>query len=190
MAVAIGYKLMREKNGRLYPLYVFAEKEIPVGVWLKAEEGPRTESGKVSSRLGELAFRPGWHVNDLPYVTHIYSVHEGKSWLKDGCVWCRVEYGTDADYSEEAKAAGWRNGKWSASRAYLRRVPEGGFYRYRTNPQMYGEWAIAGEMRILGVLSDEEAERICRENGLDPLTRYRKVKGGRARNRNDESGDA
>ena len=171
---AVGYKLLRRKGGKLYPLYVLADEEIPVGEWLIAEEGPQTESGKVKSKLGELAFRPGWHVNDLPYVEHIYSMHDGRKYMKDGCVWCEVEYGTDVDYSKEAEKAGWKNGKWSATRAYLKKVPVGGFYRYKTSPHMFGEWAIAGEMRIVRVLEDEEAERICIENGLNPLRRYRK----------------
>lgn len=190
MATAVGYKLMRMKDGRLYPLYVLADEEIPVGTWLKAEEGPRTDSGKVKSRLGELAFRPGWHVSDLPHATHIYSRHEGGKWLKDGCVWCEVEYGTDRDYSEEAREAGFRNGKWNAARAYLKKVPKGGCYRYRTNPTMFGDWAIAGEMRISRILSDEEAAEICRRNGVEPLPRYEgrgssKKKG----KRNDEGGN-
>ena len=170
--MATGYKLFRMKKGKLYPLYVLADEPLPVGEWLEAKAGERTQSGKVKSRLGELAFRPGWHINDLPYVEHIYSVHDGKKYLKDGCVWCEVEYLTDRDYSKEAFDAGWKNGKWSAVRAYLDRVPEGGCYRYRTSPAMFGEWAIAGSMKIVRIVDDEEVVKICEDRGLSPLRRW------------------
>lgn len=51
--MAIGYKLFRTKNGKLYPLYVLANKETPVGKWIEAECGEMSENGKVKSRLGE-----------------------------------------------------------------------------------------------------------------------------------------
>lgn len=168
-----GYKLFRKKDEKLYPLYVLATKETPIGVWLEAESGPRTDKGKVKSRLGELAYRPGWHINDgLPYVNHIYSAHDGKKYLKDGCVWCEVEYKTDHCYSAEAREAGWKNGKWSAVRAQLDYVPVGGYYKYKTNPNMDGAWVIAGEMKVIREMTDEEVTRICKENGYEPLARW------------------
>ena len=173
MKTQIGYKLFRQNGGKLYPLYVLANKETPMGVWLKAESGIRTERGKVKSKLGELAYRPGWHINDgLPYVNHIYSVHDGKKYLKDGCVWCEVEYRTEKSYQEEARENGWRAGKWSATRAQLDHVPVGGYYKYKTNPNMDGAWVIAGEMRVNRVMTDEEVVEICRKNGYEPLVRF------------------
>lgn len=62
--MAIGYKLFRTKNGKLYPLYVLTNKETPVGKWIEAECGEMSENGKVKSKLGELAYRAGWHLND------------------------------------------------------------------------------------------------------------------------------
>lgn len=173
--MAIGYKLFRKKNGKLYPLYVLADKETPVGVYLEAEAGPETDSGKVKSKLGDLAFRPGWHINDLPYVEHIYSIHNGRHYLKDGCVWCEVAYSDEVDYANEAYEAGWKNGKWSAGRAFLHKVPKNGCYRYKTNPQMFGEWAIAGKMKIIRELFDEEVYRVCEEHGLTSLRRYERA---------------
>ena len=41
--MAIGYKLFRTKNGKLYPLYVLANKETPVGEWIEAECGEMSE---------------------------------------------------------------------------------------------------------------------------------------------------
>ena len=61
----ITYKLFRLKHGKLYPLYVNANKPTPLGIWLVAEVGERTPDGKVKSRLGKLAYRPGWHSGDM-----------------------------------------------------------------------------------------------------------------------------
>lgn len=171
--MATGYKLFKQKNGKLYPLYVLANEETPIGVWLDAKSGPRTKKGKVKSRLGELAYRPGWHINDgLPYVNHIYTIHNGERYLKDGCVWCEVEYRTDCSYEEEANAAGWKNGKWSPVRAQLDYLPKDGYYRYKTNPNMDGAWIIAGEMRVVRVMDDNEVEQICKANGYKALKRW------------------
>lgn len=171
--MAIGYKLFRLKHGKLYPLYVLANEETPIGVWLEAQSGPRTNRGKVKSRLGELAYRPGWHINDgLPYVNHIYSIHNGKKYLKDGCVWCEVEYKTDRCYSKEARDAGWRGGLWSSTRAQLDYIPKNGYYRFKTNPNMDGAWIIAGEMKVNRIMDDDEVVRICKANGYESLRRW------------------
>ena len=173
MATAIGYKLFRQKNGKLYPLYVLANEETPMNVWLDAKSGPRTDRGKVKSKLGELAYRPGWHINDgLPYVNHIYTMHNGQKYLKDGCVWCEVEYKTDKSYEEEARLAGFKNGKFSPVRAQLPYIPKNGYYRYKTSPQMDGAWIIAGEIKVNRILSDAEVEEICKANGYEALKRY------------------
>ena len=175
----IGYKLFRTKKtepGKLFPLYVFADKEMPIGEWMKAEEGPMTANAKVKSLLGELAYRPGWHINDkVPYVTHIYSVHNGEHYLRDDCIWCEVEYDDSINYQDEANQNGWhKNGKFVARDAYLKKIPENGYYRYKTNPNMYGEWIIAGNMKINRIMTDAEAEEMCEKEGLIPLKRYQK----------------
>lgn len=73
MHAAKGYKLFRKAKDQLYPLYVLADKPTHVGIWLDAENGVMTNEGKVKSKLGALAYRPGWHINDIaPYVEHIY----------------------------------------------------------------------------------------------------------------------
>ena len=73
--MGIGYKLFKVKasqKGKLFPLYVLADKETPIGVWLKAEEGTKSSDGShVKSKLGDLCYRPGWHLSDYPLATHI-----------------------------------------------------------------------------------------------------------------------
>lgn len=164
-----GYKLFRIKNGDLYPLYVDANEVVPVGVWLDAKEGELAKDGKhVKSKLGALAYRPGWHLNDVaPYVEHIGKRGEdGKLHRREDTVWAEVEYSDNINYQLEANAAGTKNGKFIPRDAYLKRVPVDGYYRYKTNPKMYGDWIIAGKIKVKRILSESEVEHICRANGI------------------------
>ena len=168
-----GYKLFRiDRNGNLHPLFVKANEIIPIGVWLEAECGEQTESGKVKSKLGELAYRPGWHINDeVPYVEHIYSMHDGKKTLKDGCVWAEVEY-NEKSYQDEANLAGTnKKGIVIPKNAQLKKIPKGGYYKYKTSPNMYGAWVISGEMKVNRILDDEEVYELCEKVGLKSLRR-------------------
>ena len=92
----IGYKLFKVKKkypGQLFPLYVLTEEPVPIGVWLDAKEGPRTVTGKVKSKLGELAFRPGWHLSDIPLAIHIGIKEDGViKYMHDDEVWCECEF--------------------------------------------------------------------------------------------------
>lgn len=176
----VGYKLFMTKKtrpGKLFPLYVYADRPVQPGVWLDAEEGPEDGSGGVKSRLGRLCFRPGWHINEgCPYATHIYSTHNGRKYRKDGTVWCEVRYSDAVDYQAEADRNGIHpNGKFVERDAYIKHIPENGFYRYRTSPQMYGQWIIAGKMKIIRILDDTEVERLCKNRGLVPLPVYRGI---------------
>jgi len=161
MSAAKAYKLFRRaKGGGLRPLYVLSSEEIPLGVWLPAKRGPLSGDGAhVASRLGPLAFRPGWHLCELPLADHIgRRAPDGSGRLLQApdTVWAEVEYGTDADYGPEAGPRG------------LPKVPEGGFYRFRTNPKAKVGWIIAGEIRVLRALSAEEVADACRAAGLEP----------------------
>ena len=97
-------------------------------------------------------------------------MHDGKKYQKDSTVWAEVEYSDEIDYQPEADKAG-RNkkGKIIRKNACLRHIPENGCYRYKTSPSMYGEWIIAGQMKITRILSNEEVKEICRAHGLEPL---------------------
>ena len=110
--MAKAYKLFRIKRnepGKIFPLFVNADKEIPMNVWIAAECGERTQNGKVKSKLGPLAFRPGYHLNaDMPYVTHIgIKGNSGKiEYLNPDHVWCEVEYSDEINYQDEANRNG------------------------------------------------------------------------------------
>lgn len=170
-----GYKLFRIKNGNLYPLYVDANEIVPIGVWLDAKEGELAEDGKhVKSKLGALAYRPGWHLNDsAPYVDHIYKRNKnGIKCRRPNTVWAEVEYSDNINYQAEANAAGTVNGVLHKRDAQLKHVPVDGYYRYKTSPNMFGEWIIAGAIKVDRILSETEVNNRCNEFGLTPLPLY------------------
>ena len=151
-----------DKSGLLHPLFVDTKRTIPLGVWLKAEEGPKNENGKVISKLGPLAYRPGWHLSKAPYAPHIGLRENGKvKYMKPNTVWAKCRIYDEIDYTAEAKQNGWVNGKFSAQRACLHHIPKYGYYEYNTNPNAFGIWYIAEFIIVDGILSDEEVEDIC-----------------------------
>lgn len=173
------YKLFRIKKtepGKIFPLFVDADNETPIGEWVDAKCGEQTDKGKVKSKLGELCFRPGWHLSaDMPYVQHIGV--KGSSgeieFLNPNHVWCEVEYSTEINYQDVANQNGInKNGILIPKNAFLTYVPKNGYYKYKTNPNMYGEWIIAGAIKVTRVLSDEEVKQICNEHGVEPLPRF------------------
>ena len=159
----IAYKQFRmDKSGNLHPLFVYATDTIPTGIWLKAKPGPRTATGKVKSKLGPLAYRPGWHLSEAPFAPHI-GVREGGKirYMRPDTVWAMCEIDATNDYSLEAQANGMKNGKLIAQKACLDKLPENGFYWYNTNPNCFGNWLITDKIKVIKVLTDDEVEEIC-----------------------------
>lgn len=161
------YKLFRLKQGKLYPLYVDANTPVPLGVWLEAKEGQRASSGKVKSRLGELAFRPGWHSCDMPVALHI-GKKKNKSDAKPSYrpaeqVWCECEVHSNVDYSAEVGKRG------------LPFIPINGGYWFKTNPNMLGRWFISGEIKVNKILTDYEVNIINKKDGVFDLPREKLV---------------
>mgnify|MGYP006279565031 CR=1 FL=1 len=186
------YKLFKtDAEGNLFPLFVNANKPVPMGEWLKAEAGPLTERGKVKSKIGELAYRPGWHSGEFPVATHIggKSSNEltGPDFRPSDQVWAEVEHPADVDWQSiaNARARIGKSGKPVASTAHITdQIPFGGNYRYRTNENMTGDWYISGDMKVNRVLPDEEVMRINEESGIFDLPRFqpldKKAEGGLA----------
>jgi len=171
----VAYKLFSVKNnekGKLYPLFVLTNKDTPLKKWVKAECGERI-GDKVKSKIGLLAFRPAWHLSDIPLAVHIGIKDEnGKiKYMNPKHVWCEVIYKNEIDYQELANANGMINGKFVPKKAYLDYVPVNGSYRYKTSPNQLGEWIMAGDIYINRVLSDEEVRNILIEKGYEPMYR-------------------
>jgi hypothetical protein len=144
--------------------------------WIPAKEGPMTEKGKVKSKLGQLCYRPGWHLSDIPLATHIGIKVDGViKYMHSDEVWCEVEYSDHVDYTNVVTENGTVNGKLIPKKAYMTDIPVDGFYRYKTNPNMTGDWIIAGAIKVNRILSDEEVSEICKKNGYEALPRMKNV---------------
>lgn len=186
----IAYKVFYVKDGKLYPPMVANPdgEDTPMGVWLNADVGtsaPPSKTGRAQVKAGgkgtqggsgSLAFRPGWHLGDLPRASQFDRVNPetGKKELfPENFVWAEVEYAKDVDYQEEAMSYGYtENGKFRHSYAGLPRLPENGYYRYRTNPNPDTvPWVITGAMKVNRLLSDAEVNEILEKNGVAPVHR-------------------
>ena len=161
------YKLFNMKGGKLYPLYVFAKKPLPMKQWIEAEEGEKDANGKVKSGIGGLAYRPGYHACEFPIALHIGGKTSASlkkpNYRKDNQVWAEVEFDASVDYSKEIEA--------SKKKCITDRVPVNGVYYFQTNPNAVCRWLIGGTMRINKILSDEEVKQINGKVGLADLPR-------------------
>lgn len=174
------YKLFRVgKDKKLYPLFVNADQPVRIGEWQVAEMGQNNpKTGKVKSKIGDLAYRAGWHASDLPMALHIGAKSDSKLKKPDlrrpDQVWAEVELADDYNWSEVAKerAEYNRDGTIKARTAHIvDQVPYNGHYRYKTNPNMQGEWLIGGQMKVNRVLSPTEVKNINDNFGLADLRR-------------------
>jgi len=183
---AKAYKLFNQKDGNLYPLFVDAKEPVPVGQWLKAKAGELTGGGKVKSKIGELAYRPGWHAGDLPIATHIGAKSHGNKKLPPDTrrseeVWAEIEMADDVDWQKIAneRARITKKGTPDPKTAHITdQVPLGGHYRYKTNPNMTGNWLIGGDMRVNRILDDDEVKMINDAAGVSDLPRRDGYAGG------------
>ena len=170
----IAYKVFFVKDGKLYPPMVNPTGEdTPIGVWLDAENGvsagqsktgrPKVKAGGKGTQGGggTLSYRPGWHLGDIPRASQFDrtdpATGESSLFPKD-FVWGEVEYAADRDYQDEAMSYGkTASGGFINSYAGLPRVPEDGFYRYRTNPRPDTvPWIITGAIKVKRILGDSD----------------------------------
>lgn len=185
----IGYKVFVLKDGKLYPPMVANPngEATPVGVWLDADAAPiagQSKTGRSQVKAGgkgtqggsgKLAYRPGWHLGEIPYALQFARKDENgeRTLFPANFVWAEVEYSNDVDYQEEAMSYGYnKNGKFQHSYAGLPRVPENGAYRYRTNPNPEtDEWIISGAMKVNRLLTPTEVDEMVKEVGREPQRR-------------------
>lgn len=186
----VAYKVFYVKDGKLYPPMVANPEgaDTPIGVWLNADVGasaPPSKTGRQQVKAGgkgtqggsgSLAFRPGWHLGDLPRASQFDRVNPetgAKELFPENFVWAEVEYAKDVDYQEEAMSYGYTdNGKFRHAYAGLPKLPENGYYRYRTNPKPDTvPWIITGAMKVNRLLSDAEVNSILEQNGIQPVHR-------------------
>jgi hypothetical protein len=173
------YKLFRTKGGNtdeLFPLFVNANKPVNMGEWNPAESGLLTDAGKVKSSIGPLAYRPGWHAGDAPVATHIGGKSDSSLKAPDyrpaDQVWAEVEMPADVDWQSvaDSRMEYSKAGNPIPRTAQITdQIPEGGYYRYKTNPNMTGDWLIAGDMKVNRVLTPSEVYQINAERGVHDL---------------------
>ena len=173
------YKLCRKYSDGVYgPLYVGTEERWHTGEWIKTRPGQMLDGGKVKSKLGGLAYRPGLHLSEAPHAPHIGKKRNGKIVeMHDNEVWLLCEIEDEIDYTPMAKQYGvQKSGKYDCRKACLHTIPDGGFYWFNTNPHAFGNWLITSGMRIVKELSDAEQVEICRTQFgvINPIT-HRKV---------------
>lgn len=186
----IGYKVFVLKDGKLYPPMVanLDRGETPVGVWLDADAAPvagESKTGRPQVKAGGkgtqggsgvLAYRPGWHLGDIPYALQFNRKNPEtgeRELFPNNFVWAEVEYAADKDYQKEAESYGYnKNGNYQHSLAGLPRLPKDGAYRYRTNPLPETDpWIITGAMKVNRILKPSEVDAIVREAGREPQPR-------------------
>jgi hypothetical protein len=129
------------------------------------------ESVKTFSNLN--AFIKGFvkksNIGKIAYIsdtdTYLQVVANGPYFPYD-FVWAECDYVADIDYQDEAMSYGYRKGKkFQHSLAGLPRVPEGGSYKYRTNPKSDTvPWVITGAIKVTKLLDDYDIERILGGN--------------------------
>ena len=194
----LGYKVFvvfENKPGELYPPMVAnpGGEATPVGVWLNADAAPRaadSKTGRMQVQAGgkgtqaskqQLAYRPGWHLGDLPMATQFARMNPDtgkKELFPANFVWAECDCAADIDYQDEAMSYGYnKNGKFQHSLAGLPRLPReadgtAGYYRYRTNPRPDTvPWIITGAMKVHRILDDAETDAILRDAGVEPMAR-------------------
>ena len=176
------YKLFRvhpKHPGKLFPLFVNANEPVEMGKWQDAQIGEMT-GNKVKSKIGPLAFRPGWHAGDVPVATHIGENSDPVNRPNmppdvrpDNHVWAEVEMPDDVDWQTEANKRGTNaQGRVIPVKAHITdQIPKGGHYRYKTNSNMTGNWLIGGSMKVNRVLDDKEVRSINKAAGVADLPR-------------------
>jgi len=155
--VGTGYKLFEQdtRDKKLYPLFIGAKEETPMGKWIVAENIPTKGFSK----------RPGWHIGsslpDAPWLKGysaenpkgVFKSKRGKSFKR---VWAEVSYPMDIDYQKELDEKGIKDIK--------DHIPEGGYYRFR---EANGVWIIAGALKVDRILSEAESEAVFEKAGYD-----------------------
>lgn len=153
----ITYKLFREKDGGLYPLYVNAKERTPIGEWIKSKPGVLVDETHVKANGcgGKLRLRSGWHSTNIPFTDWIGEKQDdGTLAQRKDCVWCECEIkGTEIE---------------SKTKQGYDIIPDDSYYFFRTNSKQIDPWIISDWMRVNKILSNDEVAEICRANGKEP----------------------
>ena len=124
------------------------------------------------------ALRPGWHATNVPSARHIGVGKDGANAKYRGANqrWFEIEFSADVDYNEEARERYLKaHPTYSREKAYSdlkgdipERIPEDGYYNFKTNSNANPnqDWYIAGAIKIVRPLTEEEGRKISRSKGI------------------------
>jgi predicted nucleotidyltransferase len=169
-------------------------EDTPIGIWLDAEEGEFAGLSKTgrpqvkSTGSGNLSYRPGWHLGDVPRAPQFdrRNKETGEMEFPKDFVWAECDYAMDVDYQSESDARGYertkvddqgnvittKSKKFQHSLAGLPKLPTNGYYKYRTNPRPDTvPWVITGQMKVNRLLDDFEVNEILKSKGIEPIHR-------------------
>lgn len=158
------YKLFRFKNGKLFPLYVEANREMQIGKWLRAESGEKVDEThvKASGCGGSLRLRSGFHSTTIPFTDWIGKrTDDGSLVQRNNTVWCECEIRGKEIESKTKQGYDY--------------IPANTYYFFKTNSKQKYPWIISYEIKINKILSYEEVVQICRNNNMEP----QKIEGGK-----------
>lgn len=151
----ITYKMFRLKKGKLYPLYVEADREMPLGIWLDAHVGEKVDEMHVKARaLSRLALRPGFHSTKIPFTDWIGKRQpDGTLAQRKEMVWCECmvegrQYEIKTRFGSRELLDGW--------------------YYFKTNTKQKEPWIISNRLKINRILTNAEVAAVCRSYGIEP----------------------
>lgn len=154
------YKLFRVKNGKLYPLYVEANRSMPLCKWLNAGVGEKVDDTHVKARGcgNKLRLRSGFHSTTIPFTNWIGKRSpDGTLIQRKDTVWCECEIkGKEVE---------------SRTRNGYDVVPNNSYYYFKTNSKQKEPWIISDKIKINKILSNAEVDDICLSNGITPQKR-------------------
>jgi len=175
------------KNGKKYvPAKTGVSVEIPDEGTLKelVEAGfSGTYRGKPRTKITCVAYRPGFHAGESPSSSHIGSKEPGVfndngalfvNTRRPNEVWAEVEMPDDVDWQSRANAVAKINkdGSMDKRTAHITdQIPFGGFYNYKTNSTMTGDWRISGSIKVNRVLTDDEVLELNLKAGHEDVVR-------------------
>ena len=172
------YRTINERTGKMETRKTGASIPIP-------DDATRAElikrgflpEGSNAKNITGLALRAGWHAGDSPTSKHLGSIVNPANKAPDtrtsNQVWAEVEMPADKDWQAEVlkNAPRTKQGKVKLGEADMGGIPTGGHYRYKTNPNMEGEWVIGGALKVTRVLNDSEVQAMNAEMGREDLPR-------------------
>lgn len=143
------YKMFKKKNGKLFPLYVEAAREIPLHEWLLAGIGEKVDETHVKANGcgGKLALRPGFHSCEIPFTDWIGKrMPDGQLYQRPDTVWCECEVDGEQIMVNDRRG--------------LKTVPEGWYY-FKTNARQIYPWIISDKIYVVREITRQEVEDIC-----------------------------